>query len=229
MQFTLSLIAALTTAVAGHIHMINPPPIRAKENPNSGWDTIDYDINSPLPPTMDQFPCKGVLKYLGQPQGASVATYSQGSSQAITIGTGAAHNGGSCQISLSYDQGKSFKVIKSYIGNCPVQNGDFPFTVPADAPTGEAVLSWSWINQVGNREFYHNCAVVTVTGASAKAKRQVQEVSKRQGVPFNSLPEIFVAHMGNGWCVAEGVDVVYPEPGPDVTNTSSRPGEPFRC
>lgn len=29
----------------------------------------------------------------------------------------AIHNGGSCQISLSYDNGKTFRVIKSFIGN----------------------------------------------------------------------------------------------------------------
>ena len=228
MKFTLSMVAAaLTGSVAGHIHMIEPAPITSKENPNSG-NAIDYDINSPLL-TMADFPCKGALEYLGKPEGASVASWGQGSAQTVKIGDGAAHNGGSCQFSLSYDQGQKFTVIKSIIGNCPVAGGSFDFSVPADAPTGEAVFSWSWINHSGNREFYHNCAAVTITGASAKARRQVQEISRRQDVPFDQRPEIFIAHLGNGWCVAEGVDVLYPEPGPDVENTSSNTGEPTQC
>jgi hypothetical protein len=31
------------------------------------------------------------------------------------------HSGGSCQISLSYDNGMTFKVIKPIMGNCPIQ------------------------------------------------------------------------------------------------------------
>ncbi len=228
MKFSLSMIAALTGSAAGHIHMINPTPITAIENPNS-VGVIDYDINSPLA-SMADFPCKGALQYLGQSQGASVATWAQGSSQAATIGQGASHNGGSCQLSLSYDGGATFKVVKSFIGNCPVAGGSLPFTVPADAPTGEAVFSWSWNNHSGNREFYQNCAVVTVTGAAgARARRQVAEVARRQDVAFADRPDIFVANIGSGWCIDEGVDLVYPEPGPDVENVTATPGTPHQC
>ncbi|EMR61516.1 hypothetical protein MGN70_000772 [Eutypa lata] len=228
MKFTLSMIAALAGSVSAHIHMIDPTPITAKENPNSG-NAIDYDINSPLS-SMSDYPCKGALKYLGQPEGASVATWGQGSSQSITIGDGATHNGGSCQLSLSYDQGTTFKVVKSFIGNCPVVNGQFAFSVPADAPTGDAVFSWSWNNHTGNREFYQNCAAVTISGASAKAKKQVQDVAKRQDVSFDQRPNIFVGNLpGSGFCIAEGIDVLYPEPGPDVENTSSSTGAPTQC
>ncbi|KAK7756435.1 hypothetical protein SLS62_001661 [Diatrype stigma] len=228
MQFTLTTIAALAGSAAAHIHMIDPAPITAKENPNSG-SAIDYDINSPLS-GMEAYPCKGALQYLGQPEGASVATWAQGSAQSITIGEGATHDGGSCQLSLSYDQGATFTVVKSIIGGCPVVNGQFPFTVPADAPTGDAVFSWSWINHTGNREFYQNCAAVTITGASARARRQLGEVAARQNVAFDQRPAIFVAQLeGSGWCVAEGVDVLYPEPGPDVDNTSTKTGAPTQC
>ena len=56
------------------------------------------------------------------------------------------HNGGSCQLALSYDRGASWSVIKSFIGGCvrPLAGADqtFRFTVPAGAPRGDALLAW---------------------------------------------------------------------------------------
>jgi hypothetical protein len=142
MHFQQLVLAALVGCVSGHIHMISPAPITAAENPNSGGST-DYDINSPLS-SMAQYPCKGALKHMGTEVGASVADWAPGSQQTVEIGNGAPHNGGSCQLSLSYDQGATFKVIKDIIGNCPTQGGSYSFTVPSDAPEGEAAFSWSW-------------------------------------------------------------------------------------
>jgi hypothetical protein len=216
MQLQSTLLAAFAASVSGHIHMIKPAPITAAENPNSGGST-DYDINSPLA-NMGAFPCKGALKHLGTPVGASVATWAAGSQQSVTIGKGAAHNGGSCQLSLSYDQGATFRVIKDIIGNCPTQDGVYDFTVPAEAPAGdEVVFSWSWINHTGNREFYQNCAVVSITGGGA---------ATQQSSAFDSLPDIFVANLGNGCNVAEGIDVAYPNPAPEVEDNSSSKGAP---
>jgi hypothetical protein len=69
--------------------------------------------------------------------------------------TGAAHSGGSCQASFSYDQGETWVVVKYYEGNCPrVQNPaaltnhydlnqDYNFTIPANFPSGDRVI-FAW-------------------------------------------------------------------------------------
>lgn len=63
----------------------------------------------------------------------------------------AAHNGGSCQVSVSYDIGRTFKVWKSFIGNCPrgaveneltTSNQTFEFLIPQETPSGNAIFAW---------------------------------------------------------------------------------------
>jgi hypothetical protein len=44
--------------------------------------------------------------------------------------------------------------------------------------------------------------------------------------PFGSRPAMFVANVGNGCSTTEGTDVQFPNPGPDVTNVSSKLGPP---
>jgi hypothetical protein len=58
----------------------------------------------------------------------------------------ATHNGGSCQISLSFDGGSSWQVIKSFIGGCvrpdPGADQEFSFTIPKGTPSGDALFAW---------------------------------------------------------------------------------------
>ena len=51
-----------------------------------------------------------------------------------------------------------------------------------------------------------NCASVTITGGGG-----------RESIPFNRRPNILRAHAGTDCNIAEGFDVEYPDPGPDVT------------
>ena len=67
---------------------------------------------------------------------------------------GAAHSGGSCQISFSYDKGKSWVVVQSFEGDCPrVRNDlkgrrtnfydlnqDYNFKIPDSFPSGNRVI-----------------------------------------------------------------------------------------
>lgn len=65
----------------------------------------------------------------------------------MTITGAAAHNGSSCQASLSIDGGSSWKVIHSYIGNCPVAgDSSYEFIIPDDTPAGEALFAWTWFS-----------------------------------------------------------------------------------
>jgi hypothetical protein len=64
----------------------------------------------------------------------------------------AAHSGGSCQASISFDNGETWKVLHTYIGGCPRdvklgsniagKNQTFTFVVPENTKTGIALFSW---------------------------------------------------------------------------------------
>ncbi|ORX66637.1 hypothetical protein DL89DRAFT_270165 [Linderina pennispora] len=89
---------------------------------------------------------------------------------------GAAHGGGHCEFSLSYDGGKTFVVIHQELKYCFVGSASssntantlsYTFNLPSDLPgTDHAVFAWSWVNAVGNREFYMDCADVSISGSS---------------------------------------------------------------
>jgi hypothetical protein len=114
----------------------------------------DYDMTSPLLADGSNFPCKH-YQYNNNPQAYDIkATYVAGGEYNLTLAGGATHSGGSCQISLSYDNGATFKVIESIIGGCPLAY-TYNFTIPSFAPSSDtALLSWSWFNLVGLREMY---------------------------------------------------------------------------
>lgn len=217
-----ALLAALTGSASAHMMLSYPAPLNSKYNPYANSAKIDYSYTAPLAADGSDYPCKGYQDDLGTSAGQATASFAIGGQGNITVVGGAAHGGGSCQISLSTDGAKTFKVIQSIIGNCPVNGeGNFDFTVPSDAPAGDAVLAWSWNNRIGNREFYMNCAAVTLTGGSAK-----REASDKRAASFSSAPDMFVANIGNGCNVAEGGDVDYPNPGEAVTNNSDNPEAP---
>ena len=155
MQSSISKIAAsallLFTAVQGHMIMKTPKPFG---NPN----------NSPLS-GVAEFPCK-------QPDFTVVNNnvMAIGDTQKLTFTGSAVHGGGSCQIALTSDlaptQNTKWMVIKSIEGGCPARNvagnlpddpsgsgaGEYDFTIPEGIAPGQYVLSWSWLNKVGNRE-----------------------------------------------------------------------------
>jgi hypothetical protein len=210
------LAAAFAVGASAHMEMISPAPFRSSKNPNAKSSTIDYSMTSPLSGAA-QFPCKGYTSDFSDLTGVGkpTATWPQGSSQSITISGGASHNGGSCQLAMSYDSGKTFKVVHSFIGSCPLSSS-YSFVVPSDAPTGNAIFAWIWYNHTGNREIYMNCASVAVTAGSGTSS----------SVAFSARPEMFKANLGNGCTTVEGADVVYPDPGPDVTtSTQNKAGD----
>jgi len=176
----LAVAAGLFGTSNAHMAMDSPAPINHKANQFS--NNIDYSYTTPQ--NASPFPCKGQLSNLAGKAGTPVATWATGSSQTIRISGGAPHNGGSCQFSLSYDQGKTFRVIKSIIGKCPL-SPSYSVTIPRDAPSGQSVLfAWTWFNRTGNREMYMNCAVVTISGGAGRAslKQQGGSCGKRYTV-----------------------------------------------
>ncbi|KAL2670746.1 hypothetical protein Neosp_014547 [[Neocosmospora] mangrovei] len=208
-------ILGLAGLAQAHMEMTYPAPFKSKYNPNAGWD-IDYSMTSPLAGDGSNFPCKGYQTLLGTAAGAPTVTWQAGQQYNMTIAGGADHGGGSCQASLSFDKGSTWTVIQSYIGNCPVSpSASFKFTLPVDTPAGVALFAWSWFNKIGNREMYMNCAAITVKAGKGTPS-----------TPMSKRPAMFVANVGNGCGTTEMTDLMFPNPGPDVSLTSTNTKAP---
>lgn len=217
MQFTTvaAFLAAFVAGASAHMRVVDPPVFRGRGNPLA--TTIDDNMVAPLLENGSNFPCKGYLDDLNKPQGGSTKTYTAGQQASFkTEGLEAAHNGGSCQVSLSFDDGKTWKVIKSYIGNCVRsaggnvfdKNQSYDFTIPAEAKAGSAIWAWTWFNQTGNREMYMNCAHITIQGSGTST--------------LNDFPDMFVANVNNGCSTKESNDVEFPNPGKDVERNPAK-------
>lgn len=229
-MFTTSTLAVfgLAAICSAHVHM-NTPVTYA--------NSMD---NAPLDASGSNYPCQQASGALTK-QGASTSM-ALGSTQPLSFTGSAVHGGGSCQISITYDTAPTkdgvFKVIHSIIGGCPManingNNGNDPnqvsptkysFQIPDNIPTGEATLAWSWVNRIGNREFYMNCAPVTITGSPSKRDegletRNATQLAERDTTALDALPDMFVANIPiiDGSCdTIEGQDTQYPNPGPSV-------------
>lgn len=201
------LLAALAKA---HMELVDPAPFRSKNNPDANGDD---DVGLVAPISGDTSSCKRYQSFLGSPAGGPVAAWEAWSEQSITIGGGAPHESGSCQVSPSLNKGGSFTVIRSYVGGCPTvaPESTFSFRIPADSPaSNEASPSWSWSNKFGNREFYQNCAPTMAKRGKAGS----------EDVPFGQRPAMFTAHLENGCETVASKDVMFPDPGlyVDVNN-----------
>jgi hypothetical protein len=209
---TLLLTHVFLPFVSAHMEMSDPLPMRSRLDPLNSGAQIDYNLKSPLNADGSNFPCRG---YQNDRPIRTTATYTAGKTYSMAVAGTVLHGGGSCQLSLSYDNGATFKVIKSMIGGCPLTL-KYDFTVPSYAPSGVALFAWTWFNEIGNREMYMNCAHVQIIGSSSARRMR----TKRQGqfTSFSSLPSIWRANIkGIGTCATiEGVDIDYPHPGPDV-------------
>ncbi|KAK6910824.1 hypothetical protein I203_104857 [Kwoniella mangroviensis CBS 8507] len=185
-----------------HCQLAWPFPLHSPLNPATPEAIKDYSNTSPLI-TDGTYPCKGFINNPSSDMG-SVATFSAGSSMNYTIAGTATHGGGSCQISMSYDQGSTWNVIYSQVGGCLVDGMTTTITIPSEAPNGDALFAWGWFNRQGNREMYHNCASVTITNGGS-------------GLNSNDYPTPFVANANVNQCkTIEGIDVVFPNPGKNV-------------
>ncbi|KAF2665476.1 hypothetical protein BT63DRAFT_377764, partial [Microthyrium microscopicum] len=208
---------AINTAAA-HFFIDTPVPI-----PNSF-------SKSPLDASGSNFPCQGADTTQGTVTNMAVGSvqplkFDLGAGGVNT----AVHGGGSCQISITYatdkaDQAKpeNWNVIHSFLGGCPTNapgnlndgfgactdpsgtdcvNQNLTFTIPPEVKNGAAVLSWTWFNNIGNREMYMNCAKVSFTGGTGD---------------LTSLPTMFAANIGapSGTCATvENFNTQFPNPG----------------
>lgn len=187
--------------------------------------------NGPLKPDGSDYPCK-----VGYDTEGANNIMPLGSMQQLAFTGGATHGGGSCQVSITYDEApnskSTFKVIHSIEGGCPARNtagnigesstfldpDTYSFKVPDSLPPGNAVLAWTWFNKVGNREMYMNCAPVKLVGSANKSVMESNStrVNKRAASAYDSLPDMFVANIGNGCTTKDNSDLQFTDPGESV-------------
>ncbi|KAJ2978967.1 hypothetical protein NQ176_g3529 [Zarea fungicola] len=216
MKKTVYVLLAVLGVSHGHMQMSWPPALRSKFNPHT--TDIDYDMTAPLHADGSDFPCKGYHSLLDTQQGVSVVSWEQGQTYNFSLAGTATHGGGSCQASLSFDRGRTWKVLHSYIGNCPLKP-TWEFVLPENTPAGSALFAWSWFNKFGNREMYMNCAHVTIDGGKNLAK-------STKGEHMGQWPAMLVANVGNGCGTIEGFDLAFPQPGPAVSSASENTADP---
>ncbi|RAQ98985.1 lytic polysaccharide monooxygenase [Stemphylium lycopersici] len=207
-----TILLALAASATAHMRMNHPKPY--------GFDSL---TSSPLEPA--DFPCKqrpGVYDVTEMNQ------WNAGETQTVSFLGSAVHGGGSCQFSITTDKQPSmssqWKVIESVVGGCPSNvtgnlpenpDGDkaatFPVTMPDNIPDGQYTFAWTWLNKVGNREFYMNCAPIQVGSSYSKAS------TASASEALSSLPDMFVANLPSTECsTAENEDFNYPNPGDKI-------------
>lgn len=219
-MYSTNLILALT----GYVSLSNAHMLMAQPKPFSSPALQ----NGPIDSKGSNFPCQAGSSgsYAGE-----ATVMALGSKQPLTFTGSAVHGGGSCQVSITYDTAPNpnsvWKVIHSIEGGCPAKDtpGNLPenptaadpytysFAIPDDIPAGNATLAWTWLNKIGNREFYMNCAPVSLTGNGGNKEN------------WEALPDMLVANIGNGCSTdgLEGKDYKYPNPGKSVENFATSP------
>ncbi|ORX86720.1 hypothetical protein K493DRAFT_319760 [Basidiobolus meristosporus CBS 931.73] len=200
----------LTPYAFGHMEMVQPPPRRSKYNPTYTGNP-DYDMISPLNAEKWPYPCRGYEK------GGVVQTVKAGSSISVKLGGVAKHDGGHCQFAISYDD-NTFVVLKDVYDDCLISSLDYSIQIPAGAPSGKATFAWAWINKIGNREYYMNCADIDIEGtADGSVSGPKLLVANLPGYP--TIPEF-----GNGGY--SGKDLFESRPNVKVTHAGSSEENP---
>ena len=137
---TIAIAAAFVPMMEGHLKMVN-------DGTYPGGDGLG-------PVVKENFPC---TRDGGEPE-KDGPTLTPGDSAKISLEGTAVHGGGSCQISITYDQPPTeksvWKVMKSFIGGCPVDNDQnlnpgsteklppLNYQIPRGLPSGKATIAW---------------------------------------------------------------------------------------
>lgn len=157
--YSVVLLYLLTVSPTfAHMNLRVPIPRTHQDNPYTTAQTVDYDIMAPLDGGKRPFACSGTKPW------PSIMTVKAGDSIPVQLEGGAPHDGGHCEFSISYDN-MNFISLKTVLRECMRAAGlTYAVPLPATMPPGKAVFSWTWVNAEGNREFYQNCADITVEG-----------------------------------------------------------------
>ncbi|CAG8446973.1 5594_t:CDS:2 [Ambispora gerdemannii] len=201
---TFGILALCVAAVSAHSSMLYPAPRGHPQNPNAAvkdYDCITAPLNQGPTCKAKPFPCGGYamdtkitqvfragdiinVKFWNSAFPNGPQTGSESNNQAR-------HNGGLCEFALSYDGGQTYTVIATYHRTCPDIYFDWKVKIPDAAPScdnpGKCIFSWTWINALGNREFYQNCADIKLIG-TATAPLPIIDITRANLPP--QFPEI---------------------------------------
>lgn len=162
-----------------------PTPRKSRFNTAIPEPSIDYNMVAPLAADGSQLYCK---RYAA---GNVVATFTAGQSITAVLSGSVFHSGGHCQFSISYDD-NTFVVLRTDIHDCFVGTGlRFAMTIPSATPACDrCTFAWTWVNAVGNREFYMNCADIRIVNDATPASDQVLSGKKLTVANMPGYPTI---------------------------------------
>ena len=91
---------------------------------------------------------------------------------------------------MSYDGDRTFYVFQEIDGACPDANYSWPVKLPDTLPSCDrCTFAWTWINAIGNREYYMNCADVRIVGGAAGGIRGTPlKIANMPGYPTLQPP-----------------------------------------
>ncbi|KAF9382591.1 hypothetical protein CPB97_007052 [Podila verticillata] len=235
-SFVAAVVAVMSAmGTQAHVGLKTPCP---RGQPAAGCpapppgSSFDYDINSPIG-THDSIGkpiCKNTVPYTTR------KVYRAGETISTDYTVGASHGGGHCQWALSYDEGKTWVVIKTMIREClrGVSGSDkytIPVQIPANAPSGKATFQWIWNNAIGNRELYSNCADIEIQGVNGGSISGVEPLYANYGPSSVYIPEFPQANMPDNheaFSKRKAITVRAPGsgPGPAPKPTTTKPTKP---
>ncbi|KAI0242125.1 hypothetical protein L0F63_003215, partial [Massospora cicadina] len=153
----------LVVGCLAHMELMFPTIPKSKFNHQLAWYEKDYTNMFPIGNQYYQD-----LPFCHHPMEDEVGKpVEAGATLTARFAGDAPHDGGHCEFSISYD-GKEYAVIKTILSEC-LRNGVmmYDITIPQSAPSGRAILSWTWFNRIGEREIYMNCAALHIKGGPA--------------------------------------------------------------
>ncbi|OLY84574.1 hypothetical protein AYI68_g1258 [Smittium mucronatum] len=184
-------------------HMaISHPCTRNSPNPDCkdlvSDDPIDYNIKSPIGNSGSIF--APLCKWTDKKNKSKPITWIAGQKVRLDFfKDGVTHNGGHCQFALSYNNGQDFVVFKDILRNCfyngPVKHNseqvfEYEIELPINLPSAKGVIfAWTWINAVGNREYYMNCVDVNIVGKGSQSFTGYKLLIANYGPSTPHIPE----------------------------------------
>ncbi len=156
MLYRIFIIILYIFLVNAHLFIKYPPSRNSKYSIYYVKNNkVNYNIMEPLYATESRFvfPCKGF------PVGPSTVIIN--SNIIFLTFEGFVHVYGVCQLGISLNN-KDFVVLKT-ITDC-FKNGNMilKLTLPVNFPSKKIIIFWTYINAVGNREYYMDCADVYI-------------------------------------------------------------------
>ncbi|OMJ12932.1 hypothetical protein AYI69_g9208 [Smittium culicis] len=197
----LSVVPLLIQACYGHMAISEPcvrNSPRAKCTVNNRSGKIDYDVTSPI--GKSGLAWKPLCRWDEEKDRTSPLTWYAGQTVKVEFFPGGAtHNGGHCQFALSYNGGVDFVVIKDVFKHCFFKDlsfdhnnqvREYEIELPQNLPSSEnVVFAWTWINAIGDREYYMNCFDVNIIGKGSDSYTGKKLLIANYGPSTPHIPE----------------------------------------